>query len=115
MARVKRGTISAKRRRNTLAQAKGYRFGRSTKEKQAKEAILHAGAHAYKHRKTKKRDMRGLWNIKIGAGVRKEGLSYSAFIGALKKKNIGLNRKVLSEIAQDTPDTLKRIVEEVSS
>lgn len=115
MARVKRGTISLKRRRNVLKGAKGYQFGRSKKEKEAKEAITHAGAHALAHRRKKKRDFRKLWNIKISAGVKKEGLSYSKFIGSMKKKNIELNRKVLADIAQKNPDSFKRIVEEIKS
>ena len=90
MTRVKRGTISLKRRRNVLKQVKGYRFGRSTKERQAREAIAHAGTHAFAHRKDKKNDFRRLWQIKISAAVVPLGLSYSKFIDALKKKSIGL-------------------------
>ena len=113
MARVKRGIISQKRRRNVLKQAKGYRFGRRSKERQAKEAVTHAGAYACKHRRMKKRTFRALWNIKIGASVRGQGMSYSQFISALKNKNILLNRKVLSEIGENEPETLNRIVEQV--
>lgn len=115
MARVKRGTISAKRRRNTLKQAKGYRFGRSTKERQAKEAIAHAGAHAFSHRKDKKGAFRRLWNIRINAATRHEGLSYSTFINILKKGNVNLDRKILSTIAKDHPETFKRVVATVSN
>src|SRR3989344_1921024 len=101
MTRVKRGTISLKHRRNVLKLAKGYRFGRSKKERQAKEAILHAGVHAFAHRRDKKGDFRRLWQIRIGAATKALGFSYSKFIGMLKKKNIELNRKMLSEIAQN--------------
>jgi len=100
MSRVKRGTIKAKTRRNTLKQVKGYNFGRSTKKKQAKEAIMHAGAHAFDHRRDKKADFRRLWQIKIGAAVKPLGLSYSKFIGGLKSKEIGLDRKVLADMAE---------------
>jgi len=113
MSRVKRGTISSKRRSNVLSKAKGYRFGRGTKEKQAKEAILHAGVHAFGHRRDKKGDFRRLWQIKINAAVRGAELSYSKFIGALKKKNIGLDRKVLADMAENNPETFDRIVKEV--
>ena len=114
MARVKRGTISLKRRRNVLSQVKGYRFGRSTKERQAREAIAHAGAHAFAHRRDRKNDFRRLWNIRINAAIRPFGASYSAFIGALAKKNIILNRKMLSTIAREHPETFKRVVTQTS-
>jgi len=113
MTRVKRGTISLKHRRNVLKLAKGYRFGRSKKERQAKEAILHAGVHAFAHRRDKKGDFRRLWQIRIGAATKALGFSYSKFIGMLKKKNIELNRKMLSEIAQNKPDIFEKIVREV--
>tara|TARA_Y100000310_G_C20666445_1_gene807757 strand:- start:919 stop:1266 length:348 start_codon:yes stop_codon:yes gene_type:complete len=111
MSRIKRGTTSLKRRRNVLKEAKGYRFGRSTKERQAKEAVTHAGAHALAHRRKKKRVFRKLWNIKISAGATQEGISYSKLIGALKKKNIELNRKVLSEMAEQKPEAFKEVIE----
>ena len=113
MARVKRGTTKLKSRRNTLKQTKGYRFGRSTKKKMAYEAIAHAGNNAFDHRKDKKGDFRRLWTVRINAAVRNLGLSYSRFIDALHKNNIGLDRKVLSQIAQDRPETFNRIVEKV--
>jgi len=112
MTRVKRGTISMKRRRNVLSQAKGYRYGRGSKERQAKEAILHAGNHAFAHRRDKKNDFRRLWQIKINAAVRPFGISYSKFIGALKKKNIGLDRKILADLAQSHPEAFEKVVEE---
>ena len=114
MARIKRGTTKLKRRRNVLKQVKGYRFGRSTKERMAKEAIAHAGNYAFAHRKDKKNDFRRLWTVRINAAVRALDFpSYSRFIDALHKKEIGLDRKVLSEIAQNRPETFKRIVEKV--
>lgn len=115
MTRVKRGTIKAKHRRNILKQTKGYRFGRSTKKREAKEAIAHAGAHAFAHRRKKKNDFRRLWNIRINAAVRNvAGISYSTFIGLLKKKGIDLDRKILSTLARENPETFERIVKEVS-
>lgn len=114
MTRVKRGTISLKRRRNVLKQVKGYRFGRSTKERQAREAIAHAGTHAFAHRKDKKSDFRRLWQIKISAAVVPLGLSYSKFIDILKKKEIGLDRKVLADMAENEPKVFEDIVKQVS-
>lgn len=112
MTRVKKGLHALKRRRNILRKAKGYRFGRSTKERQAKEALLHAGVYAFAHRRKKKRDFRALWQIKINAAARDNGISYSKFIHALKKKNVGLNRKMLADLAEHNPAVFKKIVSE---
>jgi len=114
MTRVKRGIISLKRRRNVLKATKGYRIGRSKKETQAKTAISHAGAHAFNHRRDKKGDFRRLWNIRINAGVREHSTTYSKFIDMLNKKSIKLDRKILSGLAQNHPDTFKRVVEKAS-
>lgn len=111
MTRVKRGVIKNKRRKNILSQTKGFRFGRSTKEAQAKDALLHAGNYAFAHRKDKKADMRRLWTTKLNAVVRDFGMSYSKFIDKLKKKNIALDRKILADIADKNPETFKRLVE----
>ena len=110
MVRVKRGTTSLKTRKNLLKRVKGYRWGRSKKERQAREALLHAGNHAFAHRKKKKGDFRHLWSVKISAALRPHDISYSAFIHMLKTKNIGLNRKMLAEIAEREPGTFNRIV-----
>lgn len=111
MTRVKGGIIAAKRRRNVLKLVKGYRFGRSTKEKQAKEAINHAGVHAFAHRRDKKNDFRRLWQVRINAAVRNLGTSYSQVMGGLKKKNIELNRKMLADLAENNPETFKKVIE----
>ena len=113
MARVKGGKSTNKRRRNILKMVKGYRFGRSTKKKQAKEAIAHAGNHAFRDRRNKKRSFRQLWTIKINAAVRPFGFSYSKFIDLLKKKEVEVDRKVLADIAENHPKTFERIVEQV--
>ncbi len=113
MTRVKRGTIANKRRKNLLSQTKGYRFGRSTKEAQAKEAIAHAGSYAFAHRRDKKSDARKVWNVRINAAVRAEGGTYSTFIDKLKKANIQLDRKILSSLAQTHPESFKRVVAKV--
>ena len=93
--------------------AKGYRFGRSTKERQAYEAISHAGAYAFAHRRDKKGIARRTWNLKINAALETHGLSYSKFIGALKKKNIILDRKILATFAEFYPETFKKVIAEV--
>jgi large subunit ribosomal protein L20 len=114
MTRVKRGVISLKKRKNVLSKVKGYRFGRGTKERQAREAIHHAGAHAFAHRKDKKADKRTLWQARINAAVRPLGMTYSRFIEALKKKNIELDRKILADIAKNHPESFKSIFELVN-
>lgn len=113
MTRVKRGVLKTKTRRNLLKQVKGYRFNRSTKEAAAIEAVAHAGAYAFAHRRDKKGVNRRLWNVKINALVREDGLSYSKFIDALKKKNIEVDRKILADLAENNPDTFKRVVAQV--
>jgi len=110
MTRVKKGVHALKRRRNVLKQTKGFRHGRSKKEKQAKEALLHAGNYAFAHRKDKKSHNRKLWNIKINAGARELGMSYSKLIGALKKKKIELDRKILADLAENHPKTFAKIL-----
>ena len=113
MTRVKGGQNALKRRRKVLSMTKGYRFGRSTKERQAKEAIFHAGTYAFAHRKDKKTDKRAVWQIHINAAVRSLGTTYSKFMGSMKKAEIGLDRKVLSHIAANSPETFKRIFDKV--
>ena len=110
MTRVKKGVHALKRRRSVLKQTKGFRHGRSKKEKQAKEALLHAGNYAFAHRKDKKSHNRKLWNIKINAGARELGMSYSKLIGALKKKKIELDRKILADLAKNHPKTFAKIL-----
>jgi len=113
MPRVKRGTSANKKREKLLKTTKGYRWGRKKKERAAKEAVLHAWSRAFQGRKEKKRVFRRLWTVKINAGVRAEGMTYNTFISALKKKNILIDRKILSDLAEHEPDTFKKIVEEV--
>ncbi len=113
MPRVKRGVHSLKKRRKVLGLTKGYRFARSKKERAAREAMLHAGKHAFFHRRKKKREFRKLFQIKIGAAAKENGTSYSKLIGNLKKNNVLLDRKILAELAEKNPKTFNRIVEKV--
>jgi large subunit ribosomal protein L20 len=115
MARVKGGTTSNKRRKNILAMTKGYRFGRSTKKRQAREAIFHAGKYAFAHRRDKKNDYRRLFTVRINAGLRliDEKLSYSKFIGTANKKGVALNAKMLAMLAELRPEVFERVVSKV--
>ena len=110
MTRVKKGVHALKRRRSVLKQTKGFRHGRSTKERQAKDALLHAGNYSFAHRKDKKSHNRKLWNIKINAGSREIGMSYSKLMGALKKANIELDRKILADLAENNPAIFAKVL-----
>jgi large subunit ribosomal protein L20 len=110
MTRVKRGIISRKKRERILKYTKGYRWDRKTKERAAKEALLHAWTHAFRGRKEKKRNYRQLWQTQINAAVRQKGLTYSEFIAQLKQKNIKLDRKVLADLAKNQPSVFERLL-----
>ncbi len=114
MTRIKRGVTSLKRRRNILRRVKGFKWGRKSKERLAKEALLHAYTHSFNDRRKKKREFRKLWQIKINAGSREHGLSYSKFIGQLKKAGIGLDRKILAQLAEHQPEIFKKIIDQVN-
>lgn len=113
MPRVKRGKIAHKRREKVLKYTKGFKWGRKSKERAAKEALLHAWSYAFRGRKQKKRDYRRLWQTKINAAVRPLGLSYSKFIAGLKKEKIEIDRKILSDLAAKNPKVFTQIVESV--
>lgn len=113
MTRVKRGTIKRKRKNKILALAKGFRNARSTKYKEAKQALIRAGQHAFSHRRKKKRIFRKLWQIKISAAVKKIDLSYSKFIDLMTKKKFGINRKMLADLAENEKETFSRILEKI--
>jgi large subunit ribosomal protein L20 len=115
MSRVKRGTIAHKKREKLLKLTKGFRWSRKSKERAAKEALLHALSRKFRGRKEKKRVFRQLWNVKINAAARTEGVTYSKLIAALKAKNIKLDRKILADLAQNEPATFKKIVEKAIS
>lgn len=111
MARVKRGTMHTKRRRNILKQTKGYYAGRKNLIKLAQTAILKAGQNAFRDRRDKKATRRRLWNIQINAAARQNGTKYSALINGLKKKNIALDRKILADLANNNPEVFTKVVE----
>lgn len=111
MPRVKRGIIHNKKRKKLLKQVKGYKWGRKNLIKQAKEARVKAGHHAFVDRRKKKRVNRALWQIKIGAFAREKGLSYSRFINLLKQNKIELDRKILTDLAENNKKILANIIE----
>lgn len=113
MARVKKAVNALKNRKNILRQAKGYRFRRSTNEAAANEALMHAGAYAFAHRRDKKGDRRNLWIIKINAALDAKGISYSKFIGQVKKQDIIVDRKILASLAEHNPETFDRFVAQI--
>ena len=115
MARAKRG-FKARRRRNRIrAHAKGFRGGRSKLWKAMVDAVHHAWRYATWHRRARKRDFRALWITRINAAVRTHGLSYSKFIGAVKRAKIALDRKILAELAINDPTAFGKVVEQVKS
>lgn len=113
MTRVKRGKMAHKRRKHLLEHAKGFRWGRKSKYRLAKQAMMKAWSYAYRDRKVKKREFRQLWQIQISAACKGQGISYSRFINSLKKNKINLDRKILSDLAQNHPQIFEKIVEKV--
>lgn len=113
MARVKKGKNAIKTRRSILKMTKGYRHGRKSKERLAKEALKHAAKHSFNDRRKKKGVFRKLWITRLNGALQAEGESYSKFFDKIKKNKVGLNRKVMSEIAKDNPASFKRIIEKV--
>lgn len=111
MPRVK--SIAAKRHRKIKKAAKGFKHARSRRVKTAKEALLHSGQYAYIGRKLKKRDLRSLWIKRLNAASREHGLTYSKLIAGLKKNNIELDRKILSDMAIHDSDTFKKIIDAI--
>ncbi len=115
MTRVKRGNVARKRRNKVLKLAKGFRGSHSKLFRTANQQVMKALRNAYRDRRKKKRDFRSLWITRINAAARQQGLSYSKFAGLLKKANIDINRKMLSQIAILDPDAFTAIVEKAKS
>ena len=113
MARIKRGTVSRRKHNKLLAQTKGFRGTKSKLVKVAKEAALHAGQYAYHGRKLRKRDFRTLLILRIGEAAKKEGISYSVLMDKLKKANVALDRKILSDLIVNDPAAFKHVVDSV--
>jgi len=115
MARVKRGTIARRRHRKVLARAKGYYGARSKVFRVAKQAVIKADQYAYRDRRQRKRDFRSLWIQRINAAAREHGMSYSRFINGLKKAEIGVDRKMLAELAVNDKAAFKVLAEKAQA
>lgn len=113
MTRVKRGTVTKKRHKRLLKQASGYWGQRKNIFKRASETVLRAMAFAFKSRKLKKRDMRALFITRIAAAAKQNNLSYSTFMHGLKKANVELNRKMLSQLAIFEPEAFTQLANSV--
>jgi large subunit ribosomal protein L20 len=113
MPRVKGGPHTRRRHKKVLKLAAGYRGAKSRQFRSANESVIHALAYAYRDRRTRKRTMRALWIVRINAAARQLGLSYSQFMHLLRQNNIGLDRKMLADLAVREPATFERILSEV--
>lgn len=114
MTRIKRGVAAHKRRKNLLKRAKGFDNRRSTNFTLAREALLHADTYAYRDRKNRKRDMRALWLQRANAALRENGTTWSKFASILKKANVSINRKMLSELAIKAPESFDAMVKDLA-
>jgi large subunit ribosomal protein L20 len=115
MPRVKRSVHARKKRRKVLEQARGYFGIKKSSYKYAKEQVDHSLVYAYRDRRTRKRNFRRLWIIRINAAARQEGLSYNQFVAGCKKANIELDRKVLADLAVREPAAFKAIAEQAKA
>ncbi|MEK7542286.1 MAG: 50S ribosomal protein L20 [Patescibacteria group bacterium] len=113
MSRVKGGVISHKHRRNVLEKTKGFRWGRKSKLRAAKDALRHAWEYAYRDRKAKKRLFRQDWQRTISSAAESQNINYSKLINALKRNKVELDRKVLAQLAKEHPEAFQKIVEKV--
>ena len=110
MARIKRGVTKRRRHKKILSLARGYRASSHRNYKWAKEALIHAWSHAYRHRRERKGDFRRLWILRIGAASRQLGLTYSQFVHGLNKANIEIDRKMLADMAVNDPQGFEKLV-----
>jgi large subunit ribosomal protein L20 len=115
MPRVKRGFKARRRRKKILKLAKGFRGARSRCYRQAKDSVEKALCYAYRDRRAKKRDFRGLWIQRINAACRLNGISYSKFIGGLNKAGIGVDRKIMANLAVTDPNAFTALVEKAKA
>jgi large subunit ribosomal protein L20 len=111
VARIKRGVTKHRRHKKILKAAKGFHGSSHRNYKWAKEAVMHAWSHAYRHRRERKGEFRSLWIVRIGAASRASGLTYSQFIHGLKLAGVDLDRKILADLAARDPEAFSRLVE----
>ena len=115
MARVKRGVIAGRRHKKVLAKAKGYYNARRKVYRTAKQAVIKAGQYAYRDRRAKKRDMRGLWITRINAGARTFEMSYSRLMAGIKEAGLEIDRKMLADLAVHDLEAFGKIVEQAKA
>ena len=115
MARVKRGVTARARHKKVLKKAKGYYGARSRVYRVAKQAVIKAAQYAYRDRRAKKREMRGLWIVRINAAARENGMSYSRFMNGLMKAGVEVDRKVLAELAVNDKLAFAKLVEQAKA
>jgi len=115
MARVKTGVVRRRRHKKILKQAKGFYSGRRKHFRKAKEQLERSLVYAYRDRRTKKRDFRRLWIVRINAACRLNGMSYSRFINALNRANIQLDRKILADMAMNDPEAFTAVVKQAKA
>ncbi len=115
MTRVKRGFVARRRHKKVLKITKGFRGALSKLYRPAHQAMLHSLQYMYRDRRNRKRDFRALWNVRINAGLRILGTTYSKFIGTATKKNVLLNRKILAELAAERPMVFEQVVQFVQA
>ena len=108
--RVKRGVTSHQKHKKIMKKTKGMQHARRSSIKLGRQAVIRSLQYAYRDRRNKKRDFRGLWITRINAAVREHGMSYSAFINGLKKQNVSVDRKIMSELAVSEPAAIKELV-----
>src|SRR3989344_5038584 len=113
MTRIKRGVAASKRRKYILKRTKGFTNRRRTNAIAAKEALLHADSYAYSHRRLRKRDFKKLWTIRVNAASREHGISFSKLMGGLRKQKVGLNKKMLAELAVRNPKAFEAVLASV--
>ena len=115
MPRAKGGVKARKRHKKFLKAAKGYFGGRNRLYRQARETVERGGVYAYRDRRVRKRMFRSLWIVRISAAVRAAGLSYSQFMGGLKKAQVGLDRKIMADLAVKDPQAFGRLIDVAKS
>ena len=115
MPRIKRGVVARRRHKKILARAKGYYGARSRVFRVAKQAVIKAGQYAYRDRRTKKRDFRALWLVRVNAALRENGTTWSKFADLLKKQGITINRKMLAEMAVQQPTAFDKMVKQIAT
>ncbi len=111
MSKVKHSAATRRRKKRVLKQAKGFWGDRSKQFQQARRALMHAMVYAYRDRKVKKRDFRALWIARVNAACRAEGITYSKFICGLKKAKVGLDRKILADLAVRDEAVFKKLIQ----